>query len=347
MGIKQQGGVFGRNPTFNNVEVENDLTVDGTLTHNGTQDITGQLNVDNLRLDGNTVSSTNTNGNIVLNPDGSGIVDVDANLETDSLTATGALEVRNLSNTTLNITNTDFSVDPNQVYGSLYFVSEDGSLEAGRKPVAGLQAVNIGGSGSYAALDFYRSNGTTAAATLKGMRLDWDGGAIFYQSNGTAEAARITTTGTFVPMAGGGIDFSATAGTGTSELLDDYEEGVFSPTVIGSVSAGTGTYTQNVGFYTKVGDRVMFTIAINMTGHTGSGNMRIAGLPFTSSGVTGDLSYFEAAASSLTYSGELKAYVSGGSTEAQFLSMASGASLAAVVLDPSCELRLTGVYRSA
>ena len=156
-----------------------------------------------------------------------------------------------------------------------------------------------------------------------------------------------TTGNVIIATSGKGIDFSATAGTGTSELLDDYEEGVFSPTVIGSVSAGTGTYTQNVGFYTKVGDRVMFTIAINMTGHTGSGNMRIAGLPFTSSGVTGDLSYFEAAASSLTYSGELKAYVSGGSTEAQFLSMASGASLAAVALDPSSELRLTGVYRSA
>lgn len=27
--IKNLGGVFGRNPTFNNVEVEGDLTVDG------------------------------------------------------------------------------------------------------------------------------------------------------------------------------------------------------------------------------------------------------------------------------------------------------------------------------
>ena len=279
MGIKQQGGVFGRNPTFNNVEVENDLTVDGTLTHNGTQDITGQLNVDNLRLDGSTVSSTNTNGNIVLNPDGSGIVDVDANLETDSLTATGALEVQNLSNTTLNITNTDFSVNPNQVYGSLYFVSEDGSLEAGRKPVAGLQAVNIGGSGSYAALDFYRSNGTTAAATLKGMRLDWDGGAIFYQSNGTAEAARITTTGTFVPMAGGGIDFSATAGTGTSELLDDYEEGDFTPAYQG-VSGGSWTYGSQTGTYAKIGNMVNVRGEITTSAGSGlTGNIEI-NLPY-------------------------------------------------------------------
>jgi hypothetical protein len=36
-----------------------------------------QLNVDNLRLDGNTLSSTNTNGNIVLAPAGSGVVEMD------------------------------------------------------------------------------------------------------------------------------------------------------------------------------------------------------------------------------------------------------------------------------
>ena len=34
------------------------------------------LDVDNLRLDGNTLSSQNTNGNVVLNPNGSGVVDV-------------------------------------------------------------------------------------------------------------------------------------------------------------------------------------------------------------------------------------------------------------------------------
>ena len=37
-----------------------------------------QLNVDNLRLDGNTISSTDTNGNIVLAPNGTGDVQVDA-----------------------------------------------------------------------------------------------------------------------------------------------------------------------------------------------------------------------------------------------------------------------------
>ena len=38
----------------------------------GAVGITGQLNVDNLRADGNTISSTNTNGDIVITPDGTG-----------------------------------------------------------------------------------------------------------------------------------------------------------------------------------------------------------------------------------------------------------------------------------
>lgn len=38
--------------------------------------LTGILNADNLRLDGNTLSSTDTNGNILIDPDGTGIASV-------------------------------------------------------------------------------------------------------------------------------------------------------------------------------------------------------------------------------------------------------------------------------
>ena len=38
------------------------------------------LNVDNITIDGNTISSTDTNGNIVVSPNGSGVVDVDTSL---------------------------------------------------------------------------------------------------------------------------------------------------------------------------------------------------------------------------------------------------------------------------
>ena len=59
------------------LEDDANFTFDGTtLTLAGTSNVTGQLNVDNLRLDSNTLSSTNTNGNIVLAPSGSGYVTI-------------------------------------------------------------------------------------------------------------------------------------------------------------------------------------------------------------------------------------------------------------------------------
>lgn len=48
------------------------LKTGDTIT--GTYNLTGQLNVDNLRLDGNTLSSTDTNGNLTLAPNGTGSV---------------------------------------------------------------------------------------------------------------------------------------------------------------------------------------------------------------------------------------------------------------------------------
>jgi len=68
------------------------LTVDA----NGLVTLTGQFNADNLRLDGNTLSSTNANGNIVLSPNGTGIVQTTASIQpnSDNTLALGALALR-------------------------------------------------------------------------------------------------------------------------------------------------------------------------------------------------------------------------------------------------------------
>ncbi len=71
-------------------------------------------------------------------------------------------------------------------------------------------------------------------------------------------------------------------GTVAANNLDDYEEGSFTPNVEGTTTAGAGTYNSRVGLYTKVGNRVMFNLWINMAAHTGSGNMAISGLPYIS-----------------------------------------------------------------
>lgn len=68
--------------------------------------------------------------------------------------------------------------------------------------------------------------------------------------------------------------------------LDDYEEGAFTPTAIGDSVSGVGTYTIQTGEYTKIGNRVFFNISLGWSAHTGSGLLRISGLPFESTTAT-------------------------------------------------------------
>jgi len=92
------------------------------------------------------------------------------------------------------------------------------------------------------------------------------------------------TSGNLILSSGNGIDFSATSnssGTMTSELLDDYEEGTFSPSVEGSSTAGTVSYTVRNGKYTKIGNLVHVEIYVNYSSGTGTGSLLIRGLPFT------------------------------------------------------------------
>lgn len=67
-----------------------------------------------------------------------------------------------------------------------------------------------------------------------------------------------------------------------ANTLDDYEEGTFTP-VIASSGGGSATYTTQTGTYTKVGDRVYFSISITLAtkGTLAAGNVTITGLPFT------------------------------------------------------------------
>jgi hypothetical protein len=80
------------------------------------------------------------------------------------------------------------------------------------------------------------------------------------------------------------IKFPATqSASSDANTLDDYEEGTWTPTVIGSGTAGTATYSTQVGRYTKIGNTVYIQMQLTWTGGTGSGaGMYFVGLPFTS-----------------------------------------------------------------
>lgn len=91
-----------------------------------------------------------------------------------------------------------------------------------------------------------------------------------------------------IGTAGKGIDFSAaTHGAGmTSELLNDYEEGSFTPVLSSSGVPPTITsYNTQYGRYTKIGNRVFVTVAIRATMTlAGTGYPVVTGLPYSASG---------------------------------------------------------------
>ena len=80
-------------------------------------------------------------------------------------------------------------------------------------------------------------------------------------------------------LASGGLTFNVD--TAATYALDDIEEGTFTPFIIGSTTTGTATYAAQRGKYTKVGNRVFWEIYISWTGGTGTGDLRVSGLPFT------------------------------------------------------------------
>lgn len=95
--------------------------------------------------------------------------------------------------------------------------------------------------------------------------------------------AYFNSTGNLVFESGKGIDFSASQGSGASaSVLDDYEEGTFSPYFSGTGATGSFTYTIQNGYYEKVGNichaRGYLNVASVISNYTGT--LRISGLPF-------------------------------------------------------------------
>ena len=100
----------------------------------------------------------------------------------------------------------------------------------------------------------------------------------------------VTNGNVIIGTSGKGIDFSATGGptngSGTSELLDDYEEGTFTPTARGN-NTNSSPVIEGSGKYTKIGNVVQIQLSFaNENGsYLPSGEyIQIHGLPFTFNG---------------------------------------------------------------
>jgi len=93
-----------------------------------------------------------------------------------------------------------------------------------------------------------------------------------------------------IGTSGHGISFAATGGptngSGTSELLDDYEQGTFTPTARGH-STNSSPVIEGTGKYTKIGNvvQIQLQFAAENGSYLPSGEyFQIHGLPFSFSG---------------------------------------------------------------
>lgn len=261
MTIKQQGGIFGRNPTFNDVTSASATTNDLTVNANGT----------GIIISGNNTSAGSKNN--------------------------------------LRFVDTDASVASGQQVGRIEFYTSDAGNEGINAYIEGRDG-SSSGSGS-----IVLGTGNSGAAV---DRLELVSGGNL----------NLLTGNLVISTSGKGIDFSATSGTGTSELFDDYEEGTWTPTIIGGTTAGSGTYSQQDGVYTKVGNLVTVSCYLAFTAHTGTGHMKISGLPFAGVGSSVD---FQA-----------------GATQAQYVNAGTGATqLCASVVTTASDISLYGFVNNA
>ncbi len=205
MTIKNNGGIFGRNPTFNNLSVDGNVVLGDTkkaifgagsdleISHNGTENV----------IDSNS-------GTLVLRSAGAGTIE-------------------------------------------------------------------------------FRDQGSQVLAQFN----DNSSAKLYHNNNEkiSTSSSGVSITGNVAFDSGNGIDFSATSGTGTSELFDDYEEGTWTPEFVDSAgnndcAASNGS---NGAYYTKIGNQVTCSFRWNKSGGTAVAAY-LDGLPFTPSSTSGKAS---------------------------------------------------------
>jgi len=83
-----------------------------------------------------------------------------------------------------------------------------------------------------------------------------------------------------IGTSGHGISFSATSDVAgmASELLDDYEEGTWTP------DSPAASASSNSGKYTKIGNQVIFEGSLTFGSESGNNRAEINGLPFSAAG---------------------------------------------------------------
>jgi hypothetical protein len=225
-------------------------------------------------------------------------------------------------------------------------LSSDGAIADFRK-----DGTTVGSIGSVSGLISYinldpRSGGTGISGTNTDSIIPVTGTGA--SANGTKDLGLTTARWRDLYLSGGVY----LGGTGAANLLDDYEEGTWTPTYQGATTAGTGTYTFQHGSYTKVGNLVTINGYFRSTAHTGTGNIELTGLPFTVASGAGNYGVINVGETiNLTISNDtyLTGYANPGTTTIilRQISTQNPTSTAFINMDTGFDLLFTVTYRTA
>ena len=96
---------------------------------------------------------------------------------------------------------------------------------------------------------------------------------------------------------GDGLTFGTD--TAAANALDDYEEGSWTPTILGTTTDPTVSYSFQVGEYQKIGNKVTVWLFVKLSSSSGgSGDINIGSLPFN---VSNDVGKAEASTFAVNY----------------------------------------------
>ena len=156
-----------------------------------------------------------------------------------------------------------------------------------------------------------------------------------------------------IGTAGHGISFAATSDASSasfSELLDDYEEGTWTPLVRGSSTAGTASYSTQIGRYTKIGNLIHVNFVLQYSITSAAGDLEITGFPYAGSGSepndVGVLQHNQAGAS---YASNVASYVPYMSSNVMSFrgNKSDGTTFASLAIQNMEYMRVTFVYTQA
>ena len=257
-----------------------DATFTGAVTANA------GVNIDNITIDGTEIDLSS--GNLTLDVAGQLIINSDSGqvvLQDDTV------NWGNLQNSS-----GDFIIGSLGADKDIIFQGLDGSstIEAMRIDVSEGGKIGIGTNSPSEKLEINTGTGNIGAKIVSTDSL----ALMAFKDDSTSDVVLAGASGDNFAVShdilftnsSKGVYLGVTSAT-ASNLLDDYEEGTFTPTVYDS-GGNTMSLSTSQGYCTKIGRTVHFNfyIVLASSGNTFAGNqVYIGGLPFTSSNATNNV----------------------------------------------------------